>query len=102
MEERAHTRWIAYCLLSGVGQSQFGGLLYGGTKDGLALQDVKDLRVLLPPLSEQRALVDYLDEKNGQIDALIQRVKEGMVRLKEYRTALISAAVTGQIDVREK
>jgi len=101
LDERAHSRWLGYCLLSRVGKSQFGELLYGGTKDGLSLQDVKDLQVLLPPLDEQRTIVNHLDEKTAQIDALIERVEDGIERLREYRTALISTAVTGEIDVRE-
>lgn len=101
LDERAHSRWLGYCLLSRVGKSQFGELLYGGTKDGLSLQDVKDLQVLLPPLDEQRTIVNHLDEKTAQIDALIERVEDGIERLREYRTALISTAVTGEIDVRD-
>jgi len=54
-----------------------------------------------PPLPEQRAIVAFLDRETAKIDALIAKVREVIERLKEYRTALISAAVTGKIDVRE-
>ncbi len=57
--------------------------------------------LLLPPKSEQRKLVDHLDEEIAKIDALVDKVQEGIERLQEYRIALISAAVTGQIDVRD-
>ena len=56
----------------------------------------------LPPLPEQRAIADYLDRKTGRIDALIQKIEASIETWKEYRTALITAAVTGKIDVREK
>lgn len=53
-----------------------------------------------PPLKEQTAIADYLDEKTGKIDALIAEA-EGIVTVaRERRSALITAAVTGQIDVR--
>jgi len=55
----------------------------------------------LPPLPEQRAIAAFLDRETAKIDALIAKVREAIERLKEYRTALISAAVTGKIDVRE-
>ena len=44
----------------------------------------------------------FLDREISKIDGLIAKVQESIDRLKEYRTALISAAVTGQIDVREE
>ena len=46
-------------------------------------------------------ITDYLDRETGKIDALISKVREGIEKLKEYSTALISAAVTGKIDVRD-
>ncbi|MES4787131.1 MAG: hypothetical protein C4294_16435 [Nitrospiraceae bacterium] len=62
---------------------------------------LKSFPVLLPPLSEQKAILALLDRETAKLDALIARVREGIEKLKEYRTALISAAVTGKIDVRE-
>ncbi|MBI4522403.1 MAG: hypothetical protein HY695_01180 [Deltaproteobacteria bacterium] len=82
------------------GKSQFQQLLYGGTKDGLGLDDVRNLTVLVPPVREQDTIVEYLDSEGTKIDALISKIREGIEKLKEYRTALISAAVTGKIDVR--
>jgi type I restriction enzyme S subunit len=58
--------------------------------------------ILLPPDSEQRAIATFLDRETARIDALVSKVREAIDRLKELRTALISAAVTGKIDVREE
>lgn len=44
----------------------------------------------------------YLDEETAKLDALIAKVEEALERLQEYRTALITAAVTGKIDVRKQ
>ena len=60
-----------------------------------------NLRTPLPPTCEQRAIVDFLDEETGRIDALVARVQQAIDRLKELCGALIAAAVTGKIDVRE-
>jgi len=94
-------RWLGYVLLSEIGQHQFRVQLYGGTKEGFGLDDVKNLFILLPPLCEQKSIVSSLNQATGRIDTLITRIQESIDRLKEYRTALISAAVTGKIDVRE-
>ena len=65
-------------------------------------EKVEAVEVLLPSPSEQRAIAAYLDRETARIDALIAKVREAIERLREYRTALISAAVTGKIDVREE
>jgi len=49
---------------------------------------------------EQEEIVGHIEAATGKLDALTAKVIEGLVRLREYRTALISAAVTGKIDVR--
>lgn len=58
------------------------------------------LPIPLPPPDEQRAIVGYLDRETGKVDLMAARVEAAIERLREYRAALITAAVTGQIDVR--
>ena len=60
----------------------------------------KENKIPVPGQLEQRAIADYLDRETAKIDALVAKVREAIERLKELRTALISAAVTGKIDVR--
>jgi len=55
-----------------------------------------------PEVNEQRAIAAFLDHETAKIDALVAKVREAIALLKECRTALISAAVTGKIDVREE
>jgi restriction endonuclease S subunit len=58
------------------------------------------VRVVKPPLNEQRTIANHLNERISRIDELIGEVRRAINRLEEYRTALISAAVIGKIDVR--
>ena len=58
-------------------------------------------KIPVPPLPEQAAIAAYLDEETAKLDALVGKVEEAVERLQEYRTALITAAVTGKIDVRK-
>jgi len=62
--------------------------------------ELKRLEVIVPPLKEQKAIAAYLEQETIKIDKLITRIQESIKKLKEYSTALISAAVTGKIDVR--
>lgn len=57
--------------------------------------------IVAPKLDEQTAIAKFLDRETARIDALIAKVKRGINLLKEHRSALITAAVTGKIDVRE-
>jgi len=57
--------------------------------------------VALPPLDEQRVVSDSLKRKTANLDALVAKTHKAINHLREFRTALISAVVTGKIDVRE-
>ena len=56
----------------------------------------------IPPITEQAAIADFLDRETAKIDAMVAKIETAIDRLQEYRTALITAAVTGKIDVRAK
>jgi len=62
---------------------------------------ISNLWIAVPPLSEQEAIAEFLDRETAKIDNLISKVEQAVDKLHEYRTAIISAAVTGKIDVRE-
>lgn len=72
----------------------------GATKGGLTVGDLRALKVPMPDLDEQRRLVKELEEATSRIDALIAKAQEHISLATERRSALITAAVTGQIDVR--
>ena len=71
----------------------------GITRFGLPNPAVGEALVPFPPLDEQRAIADYLDAETARIDALSSREESVIKLLQEYRTALITAAVTGQVAV---
>lgn len=62
---------------------------------------IEKIKILTPLADEQQEIVNYLDNKTSKIDSLISKSTKAIDLLKEKRTALISAAVTGKIDVRE-
>lgn len=66
----------------------------------MSLDDVANLLLTVPSLHEQAAITGFLDSEIARLDALITEATRTIDLLKERRTALISAAVTGKIDVR--
>lgn len=66
----------------------------------LNLTDMLKFVFPLPTLHEQRAITNYIDDKTSKIDTLTIKATKAIALLKEKRTALISSAVTGKIDVR--
>ncbi len=63
---------------------------------------MNNLPMLVPPRDEQVAIVRYLNERLEEFDTLTAEAQRAIDLLQERRTALISAAVTGQIDVRNE
>jgi len=64
------------------------------------MDKLRSLPIPIPSLPEQRSIAAFLDRETARIDMLVAKVCDHIARLQEYRTALISAAVTGKIDVR--
>ena len=62
---------------------------------------LKNIFVTLPQLEEQKRIVSYLDSETSKIDTRIAKRRKQIELLQEYKQALITAAVTGKIDVRE-
>ena len=74
--------------------------LVGGAMTRFTLVIIKNFNLVLPPLSQQCAIADYLDKEMPKISELAENVTNAIGKLQEYRSALITAAVTGKIDVR--
>ena len=71
-----------------------------GTQLNLNTDTIGDIYVPIPPAAEERAIVQFLDRGTASIDDAIAKVRQAIDLQMEFRTALISAAVTGKIDVR--
>ena len=74
----------------------------GSTYDAVTVDEVFNMTCVVPPISEQTQVADFLDRKTKQIDELIAAEGRKIELLKEYRQSLISEAVTGKIDVRSE
>nr|WSW43180.1 restriction endonuclease subunit S [Streptomyces sp. NBC_01001] len=99
--EHVDSRFIGWFMLTTTGQDQLNEGAAGGAKMQLALDDIRGLRVPLAPINEQRSIAASLDEQTAKIDTLIEESERFIELARERRAALITAAVTGQIDVWE-
>jgi type I restriction enzyme S subunit len=81
--------------------SQFCVLAKGITRYAIGKGEISRLLIPSPPLEEQKQIAAFLDTETSKIDQLIDKANQSIALLKERRSSLISAAVTGKIDVRE-
>ena len=77
-------------------------LSVAAAQPGLAVERLRDSHVPVAPVVEQREIVGFLDRETATIAELVSKANDAITLLNEYRTALISAAVTGRIDVRQQ
>ncbi len=96
-----YARFLAFALYSEVGKVQFKINEYGGTKQGLGLDDVKSALVPFPPVAEQRQICSDLDSRLRILVSASSATDREIALLRECRTRLIADVVTGKLDVRE-
>lgn len=71
-----------------------------GTQPNLSMLAMSRLLVALPPLDEQQGVQDFIRSESAQLELILNRVRQEMQLIQEYRTRLISDVVTGKLDVR--
>ena len=80
---------------------EFRRVTMGSTHQTIYIPDVGCFSTPVPPVPEQEKIVVFIRKETAKIDTLISNIRQAIDHLKEFRSALISAAVTGKIDVRE-
>ncbi len=73
----------------------------GGGQPNISQSTIRNHKTSVPPLSEQEAIVEYLDTKCSSIDAAISKAKREIELLREFKQSVITEAVTGKIKVTE-
>lgn len=81
-------------------EEELGRFTFGATLKTIGMPDVRKLTTTVPPLTEQAEIVAEVNSKRDLISRLISEGENGIALLQERRSALISAAVTGKIDIR--
>jgi type I restriction enzyme S subunit len=92
--------YLAAVLQSSYGRAKLASIQTGAMHPHLNCGEVKFVEVPMPPLSEQRDIINFLNIEIRKLDSLEAEVAHDIALLNERRSALITEAVTGQIDVR--
>jgi len=97
-----YNMFIYYYLQSSFVNNYFRRSFSGTTIDNLSLETLRNTQIPVPLLLEQKRIVEHLDQEMAKTDQYVTKINRQIELLQEYRTALISEAVTGKIDVREE
>lgn len=100
--DQIRSKMVYYYLNSRAAISQAEVRSVGAIQGHYNTSTLANLFVPVIPVDEQDSIVRHLDDQTAAIDALTKTIRDGIDRLAKFRTALISAAVTGKIDVREE
>ncbi|WP_421332222.1 restriction endonuclease subunit S [Aeromonas sp. 603607] len=99
LTSKISSKYLGFSLASSGGRSFFDVVQYG-LKEGLSLSNICEVPIALPPIDEQHQIVKHIESRNIYFDKLTSFAIHQVDLLRERRTALISAAVTGKIDLR--
>lgn len=97
--DRVRPKFLYYVLRSM--KSVFRRLMMGSTHQTIYMPDIRSFRLPLPPVNEQDTIIHDLDLATGAFRAAATKITESVAKLREYRAALVTAAVSGQIDLRQ-
>lgn len=94
--------YLKYYLVSDLLIDVINSSTYGSKMPRASWNFIGRLPMILPSIDIQKDIVEYLTTNIGKFDISISKIKKSINHLKEYREALITSAVTGQIDVRKE
>lgn len=101
LKENYSFRYLSYFLQSKSYWDWISSIFIQATIQNVSGEKYANMNLAFPPKKEQNEIVNTLDKETEIIDSLSYKIKEAIDRLREYRTSLITSAVTGKIDVRD-
>ena len=101
IETKNNINYLKYLMLSSVFVNQVSRTIQGRVCiPRINQEELGEIILVIPPISEQQQIVEYLDKKIKKIDMLIDEVTKQLDELALYRKSIISETVTGKVDVR--
>lgn len=102
IETSNNVRYFQYLMLSNPFVSQVSVVIQDRVKMPKINQvELGEIFIVVPPISEQQEIADYLDKKTTKIDSLVEELEAQLTDLATYKQAVITEAVTGKVDVRD-
>ncbi|PZO08604.1 MAG: restriction endonuclease [Leptolyngbya foveolarum] len=99
LKTQYNSEYISFMMNSGLGTNLIGMISIASTRERVSLGDFKSLRVVCPPITEQQRITSFLNSETQYIDNLTSKTLASVEKLQEYRRSLITAAVTGKLDI---
>ncbi|MFO0795195.1 MAG: restriction endonuclease subunit S [Candidatus Brocadiaceae bacterium] len=99
IKDLLRTKFLHSIIISGYGQTLIDVCQTGANREGLNFQQIKNFDLPMPDIKEQEHIVAFIESHTSRIDATFSKIEKEIRLLQEYRTALISEAVTGKIKV---
>lgn len=99
--EMLDSNFASYMLEADYFVEQVASHSYGVSYPAISAEELVNQKIILPPVEEQKRIVTYLNEKLSKVEKLIDLLTTQIQKLDTYRSSLITAAVTGQIDVSD-
>lgn len=100
-KSKLDSRYGLWSIYGGLASEFISDLAQGSTVSHFNMSDIGNIPILLPTLQEQGDIAGFIDDRVSRLDALTAEAQTTIALLQERRSALISAAVTGKIDVRQ-
>lgn len=94
-------KYLHLLICSQIGQHQIALVQTGGNREGLNFENIKNFFIPIFSIEEQTEIVNHIEERTTKIDKIVKELTSQIEKLKEYKTSIISEAVTGKIDLRE-
>lgn len=95
-----NTRFVFYYFIAK--RQDLISMAYGGGQPNISQDIIKNFKIPLPPLQEQKQIANFLDEKCEKINSVIEKTKKQIELVKEYKNTLINEAVCGRINLERK
>ena len=92
-------KYLFYFLLAS--KNHIISMSYGGGQPNISQELIRQLPILQFSIEEQTQIVSYIESRTSKIDKITAELKTQIDKLKEYKTSIISEAVTGKIDLRD-
>ncbi len=101
IEGLVNASYLHYFFIGDCGVNYINVFQSGANREGLNFKQIENMYIPYPPLSEQQAIADYLDQKCSQIDIIIEQKLKLIEKLSSYKKSLIYECVTGKREVME-
>ena len=95
-----NTRFVFYYFVAK--RQDLISMAYGGGQPNISQDIIKNFKIPLPPLQEQKEIAEFLDKKCEKINSVIEKTKKQIELIKEYKNTLINEAVCGRINLERK